>query len=195
MAPGSVTMQRAASEEEMILEFLKAEYRRPLIDDADLSDAQQNAQRAQMLDQRRGYTSRRYIFTNFPRDVHWRCSTLMSKDFEHLRYVNSSPWRPLAGADLRVVDGADRIKQNSFNRAIPDIEMLVSKIRSIARSINEGRDPGAALILAEVGDGRMVLLEGNHRATAYVIANVARPIATLIGSSPGIIVWANQAWT
>ena len=35
--------ERDASEEEMILEFLKAEYGRPLIDDADLSDDEKTA--------------------------------------------------------------------------------------------------------------------------------------------------------
>jgi hypothetical protein len=53
---------------------------------------------------------------------------------------------------------------------------------------------GAALILEDVGDGRMVLLEGNHRATAYVIANVGKPIAVLIGSSPDMITWATPIW-
>jgi hypothetical protein len=187
-------MERDASEEEMILEFLKAECSRPLIYDADLSDAVQNAKRAQKLDARRGYTSRTAIFRNFPREVRWRYSTLTAQDFERLRYVNSSPWRQLAGDGLRVIDGANHIKQNIPNPAVPGIHTLTLKIEAIARSIREGRDPTAALIVAEVGDGRMIVLEGNNRATAYVIANVGRPVVTLFGSSPGMVAWANQGW-
>jgi hypothetical protein len=187
-------VERDASEEEMILEFLKAECGRPLIDDADLSDAAQNAQRAKMLDARRGYLSRQSIFTNFPSDVHWKSLKLTSQDFPHLRYVNSSPWRPLAGEALRVTDGASRIVESTFDFAIPNIDLVVAKIQSIARSIREGRDVGPALILADIGDGKMVLLEGNHRATAYVIANVGKPIPALSGSSPDMIAWAAQIW-
>jgi hypothetical protein len=189
-----VIEDRHASEEEMILEFLKAEYCRPLIDDADLSDVEQNAKRAHMLDMRRGYTSRSLIFVNFPRDVRWRHSRLTTGDYECLRYVNSSPWRPLAGPGLRVMDGASRIAGNTFDRTIEGIARCVSKIQAIVRSIREGRDPDGALILAEVEDGRLVVLEGNHRATAIVVAKVDRPIAVLIGSSPSMASWANQGW-
>ncbi|MBV8322351.1 MAG: hypothetical protein JO049_16965 [Hyphomicrobiales bacterium] len=186
--------ERDASEEEMVLEFLKAECGRPLIDDADLSNVEQNAERAKLLDARRGYARRLAIFQNFPRDVRWRRSKLTRADYAQLRYVNSSPWRPLAGPDLRVVDGASRINGNTFDRGIATIGPVVSKIQTIVRSIRAGRDPDAALILAETGDGRLVVLEGNHRVTAFVIADVSRPIASLIGSSSGMVAWANQGW-
>lgn len=129
---------------------------------------------------------------NFPRDVRWRRSKLSSGDYERLTYLNSPPWRPLAGSELRVMDGAFRIAENTFDRTIS--ARHVSKIQSMVRSIRDGYDPGGALILAEVGDGRLTVLEGNHRATAFVIADVGRPIAALIGSSPGMVAWANQAW-
>jgi hypothetical protein len=185
-------VERHASEEEMILQFLKAEYVRPLIDDADLSDQEQNARRAQMLDERRGYTSRSFLFANFPHGVQWKYSKLTKEDFERVRYVNSSPWRPLAGRELRVIDGARRIAEGS--PTIPS-GVHVQKINNIVRSIREGRDPDAALILADVGDGRLMLLEGNNRATAFVIASVDRPIAALLGSSPHMASWANQTWS
>jgi hypothetical protein len=185
-------VQRDASEEEMILEFLKAEFGRPLIDDADLSNAEENAKRSQMLDARRGYTSRTLIFKNFPRAVSWKYCTLTKEDFGSLRYVNSSPWRTLAGPDLRVVDGANHIRENTLDRTILDV--VAPKVQAIAHSIAEGRHPDAALILAEIGDGRLIVLEGNHRATAFVLANTDRPVTALVGSSPEMVSWANQAW-
>jgi hypothetical protein len=185
--------ERDASEEEMVLEFLKAECG-PLIDDANLSDFEQNARRAQVLDSLRGYARRSSLFANFPRDVRWKRSKLTNADYEHLRYVNSSPWRQLAGPGLRVIDGASRISENNFDRTVDGIERIASKIQAIVRSILAGRQPDAALILSEVGDGRLVVLEGNNRATAFVIANVDRPIAILIGSSSGMALWADQVW-
>jgi hypothetical protein len=80
----------------MILEFLKSEYG-PLINNADLSDAEQNAARAHMLEMRRGYTSRRALFKNFPRDVCWRLAKLTSGDFKRLRYVKSPYGSPSPG--------------------------------------------------------------------------------------------------
>ena len=74
-----------------------------------------------MLNTIRGYTSRTFLFVNFPRDVRWRRSKLTSGDYERLRYVNSPPWRPLAGSELRVMDGAYRIAENTFDWTISDI--------------------------------------------------------------------------
>ena len=185
--------ERSASEEEMILEFLKSECG-PLINDADLSDAEQNAKRVDMLEMRRGYRSRSRLFVNFPRDARWRLSKLTSGDFERLRDFNSSPWRPLTGPKLGVIDGAHRIAGNNFDRTIDGIERCASRIQNMAQSIRDGGDFTAALILADLGDGKLVVIEGNHRATAFVIANVGRPIAALIGSSPEMGAWANQTW-
>src|SRR5262245_41924281 len=148
----------------MILEFLKSEYG-PLINDPNLSDVEQNAARAHMLEMRRGYTSRGALFKNFPRDVCWRLVKLTSGDFERLRYVNSSPWQLLTGPELRVTDGATRINENVFDQTIEGIERCVSKIRDMAQSLRNGDDFAAMLILADVGDGRLVVIEGNHRAT------------------------------
>jgi hypothetical protein len=186
--------ERAVSEEEMLLEFVKSEYG-DLINDPDLSDAEQNARRAHMLEMHRGYTSRRGLFRNFPHEVHWRLAKLTTGDFERLRYVNSSPWRPLTGLSLRVIDGASRIAERTFDPKIDGIERCASKIWDIARSIQHGGNVIAALILADVEDGRLVVIEGNHRATAFVIANVGSPIPALIGSSPGMARWSNQTWT
>jgi hypothetical protein len=186
--------EREASEHEMVLEFLRAEMD-ALITFADLSDEEANGKRAYVLDSLRGYTSRKWLFSNFPNDVSRKLVRLTNDDLLSVRYVNCSPWRSLAGAGLRVIDGANSIRENTFDPAIPGVEKSVLKIRTLVRSIQEGRDPAGLLILAEVGDGRLGLLEGNHRATAYAIANIARPIVALIGSSPHMVSWGNQAWS
>jgi hypothetical protein len=93
-----------------------------------------------------------------------------------------------------VTDGATRISENAFDPTIDGIERCASKIRDMAQSLQNGDDFTAALILADVGDGRLVVIEGNHRATALVIANVGRSIPALIGSWPVMGAWANQSW-
>jgi hypothetical protein len=181
------------SENEMVLEFLKSEIR-PLIEDANLSDGDGNRRRANLLDCLRGYQRRTSLFQNFPVDAKWRRLSLGTRDLAHVKYLNSSTWRSLAGRELRVVDGAARIVDRSFDRTIPNIDKCVAHVRAIAQSICEGRDL-PALILADLGDGTAVVIEGNHRATAYVIAGVECPISALSGSSTGMAAWASQCWS
>jgi hypothetical protein len=182
--------KRLSSEPEMILEFVKAEGG-PLINEPDLTNADQNFKRALMLDALRGYTSRRWLFRNFPQDASWRLYELTSEDYEHLLYVNSSPWNDLV-PNLRVKDGADLIEKNAFDPINQEFVRRALIIRSIAQSIQAGRPPSAVLILAQIEDDKLVVIEGNHRATAFVIAGTS--CNALVGSSQGMAAWANQRW-
>jgi hypothetical protein len=65
-----------------------------------------------------------------------------------------------------VIDGADQVRNGTFD---PTVATHASKIMAIADSISAGRELRAALILGDAGDGRWIIAEGNHRATAYVL--------------------------
>jgi hypothetical protein len=183
-----ITM-REATEAEMILEFAKAECDgHPLVTNADLEDADQNRQRERLLDGR-GYSSRCALFMDFPRDVTWRLATLSIADFEALQYLNCTPWKKLA-ASLRVTDGAASVVAETFQPCFKD---RAAKINAIAQSLRGGVDL-TALILVEAGDGRIIVAEGNHRATAFVVADIDRPILAMIGTSAGMAPWANRCW-
>jgi hypothetical protein len=185
-----VIVLRNASEEEMVLEFLKAEHSdHPLVANANFDDEEENRKRARLLDGR-GYSSRERLFLGFPHDATWKFVRLSIKDFETLRYLNCTPWRTIAPS-LRVLDGADHVRHGSLD---PSVAIHGSKILAIADSIRSGHDLKAALILGDAGDGRMIIAEGNHRATAYALAEVDRPIIALLATAPSMAGWANGRW-
>jgi hypothetical protein len=180
-----------ATDAQMILEFLKAEHSgHPLVVHANLGDEGENREREEMLD-RRGYRERTHLFHLFPRDVTWRWAQLSIDEFEPLRHLNCEPWRSLTGKTLRVFDAAARIGAGVFD---PNVRADVSKMRAIAETLRGGNDLSAALILAEAGDGRIIIAEGNHRAIGYVLAVVDRPILALCGTSASMAQWANHRW-
>jgi hypothetical protein len=186
-------IERDASENEMVLEFLRAEVGSVIGAEADLSDPEQNDKRAKVLDCLRGYAQRRWLFRKFPTDTVWRRAKLAVEDYPRLRYVRSSPWRQLAGENLSVVVGAKRILDGSFDKANMEIVRRVPKMEAIARAIRDGVDL-SPVILVESGN-EVVILEGNHRVTGFVLAQSDRPMLALFGSSPSMLDWARQSWS
>jgi hypothetical protein len=186
-------IERAASESEMVLEFLRAEVGSVIGPEADLSDPQQNEKRMRILDCLRGYVQRRFLFSKFPTDTVWSRRRLTVEDFPSLRYVRCSPWRQLAGDDLSVAAGAKRIRDRTFDKRDTEIMSLVPKIEAIARAINDGVDL-TPVILAE-STNELVVLEGNHRVTGFVLAQSDRPMVALCGSSSSMPEWARQSWS
>ena len=99
---------RASSEDEMILEYLKAEYRserfseqiekameklsldESVILSADLNNAAENTARKSLLGEFRGYGQNRELFENFPDEIQW------SFDLGSIRYIDYSYWNELS---------------------------------------------------------------------------------------------------
>ncbi|MDE5859793.1 MAG: hypothetical protein K2H23_05345, partial [Oscillospiraceae bacterium] len=99
---------RASSEEEMIAEFLKAEYRserfseqiketmnalsfnESIILSADLNNDAENAARKKLLGEFRGYGLNRELFERFPTEISWSLCNFVSGDLNQIRYINYS---------------------------------------------------------------------------------------------------------
>ena len=110
----------SATEDEMIVEFLRAEVDstqrvkdwimqrlnllgrdRALIDTPNLADSDDNAIRKNILDYTRGYASRIGLFQGFPSDAIWRRVILETSDLKTMRYINDASggrhWINLSG--------------------------------------------------------------------------------------------------
>jgi hypothetical protein len=183
-----------ASNDEMVLAFLRAEIDSPrahfylqalsaytvdrsLVDNADLADDRANRVRVAVLGAVRGYGRNERLFYGFPSDTKWRRVLVDPSEFSKLRYLNDgASWVRLAES-RSVEDGA----RNCINDA-----GLAARICALVQAIN----CGAAipdLILIEDTD-RLVVLEGNNRATAYVKA-ATTSIRAFVGSSPTMHQW------
>lgn len=178
-------LKRVSSEAEMVFEFLRAEYGSPTYRDYILgaglspsaiasllnvpfsSNHSDNNIREKLLAYR-GFPDSR-IFENFSRNLKWSLFEAKVADVKTLRYFNCDPWN-IAAPSLLVGDGAANLNQ---------LGPKVPAILTIAGNFCTGWTCGP---LIAVSNGiSTTLLEGNTRATGFVLSNVSKSIEILIG--------------
>jgi len=165
----------AATESDMVLAFLRAEVDSPrfkqlvqnclltlkhdrlLIDNADAADVQQNDVRKALLGCYRGYGRDAYLFRGFPQNVTWRRVVLQAADLQALLYAKEPSWIAFSGGTRLICAGAK-------NAAVSPTG---AGALAVAKAILEGAQ-FPELIVAEAGEGPLVLVEGHTRATAQV---------------------------
>lgn len=199
----SVKLVRPASEDEMILAFVQAEFDterfqaarnfleplfsgdlRAIVDHPRLDDSEQTLARKVGLAIARGYPHGA-IFTGLPADIEWIRVALTRDDLGSLSYLHQENpgWRHLSGGSLLVRDGAanvDRVEVGPVN----------SSIRAIEQELRNGRTYPEMIVVAEAPDARHVLFEGHTRATAYVrTLSDDDEVEVIAGYSPQISDW------
>jgi hypothetical protein len=186
-----------ATNDEVVLAFLQAEIESPehgphivdllnrlcydrsvLIDNADLSDAHANCARAVILGVRRGYGRNEVLFHGFPSDSKWRRVLLDLNDIGRLKYIGIQAFIDLSGGTRLAAEGACNYKNNPETA-----KKVVQILEKISRGVSFPE-----LVLVEDARKQLVIIEGNHRVTAYVVAGVAETRA-LIGTSPTMDQW------
>jgi hypothetical protein len=184
-----------ASSDDMVLAFVRAEIDSPvwgpaymkaitslrlersvLIDQADLKDCRMNSVRAAVLGAVRGFGHNAFLFAGFPRDAQWRRVLVEPPDFDGLTYANCEPFRGLTDETRLINDGARNYKR---------VPAFAARVDEIKRDIRAGLS-APDLILVE-DRNRLVVLEGNTRATARV--QISTPFSALVGSSPTMREW------
>ncbi|PWT97639.1 MAG: hypothetical protein C5B51_30925 [Terriglobia bacterium] len=188
-----------ATEEEMVLAFLRAEINssrfdefvvqglatigrlRELIDEPNLADSAENSARRTLLDFYRGYERRILVFLGFPPDATWRRVLLEEGDFFRLRYANHPTWCQLSDGTRLVSRGAENFPQR------PDDPELY-QINGILEAVRRGNH-FPELIAAEDNNGGLILLEGASRATAYMMDRRFHEVQALVASSQSIWQW------
>lgn len=188
----------AASEEEVVLAFLRAEIDSPkwgadylrvlpaldldrasLIDDANLEDALACDTRKVLLGAVRGYGRDDALFKNFPRDTKWRRVELAPSDFRRLKCISRDDrWSNLTGGTRLIEEAARNLD------TYPELAERVS----VARERIEQGLPMAELITVENDAGDLILVEGHTRATAYAML-ADRPFQSFVGTSPLMSQW------
>jgi len=188
-----------ASEDEVVLAFLRAEIDSPkrrvdylprlqalrlnrtsLIDLADLSDASANHARRLILGAARGYGRGEWLFKGFPADTKWERVLIEPADFGRLKYISrDADWLSLSGRTRLVQDGARNLDAN---------RRIAASVREAQQIIEQGRAM-VELILVEAGDGALVVVEGHTRATAFAVL-ADRPFRSFVGRSPSMSQWS-----
>lgn len=172
---------RRSSEDEMILEFLKAEYyserfsecvkkvmRELSLDEsiilsASLSNKDENDARKRLLGEFRGYGLNRELFENFPNHIQWNLCNFVSKDLSNIRYIDYSYWNELSLgthspliAVKTILDGIEIYGQSNegFLKA--------------AEFIKSGGNFSRSILLTSDFE-HFVIVEGHFRITAFAL--------------------------
>jgi len=170
---------RDASEDEMILTFLKGELKssrfgndvknalaelsadEKLITEGDLSNDTQNELRKKALGICRGYPDRE-IFENYPKNVKWSFVQFDAEDIEKLRYIDYDYWNELSSDTSKPTDAADNIRKGITVFNVPNDNFFKA-----AEAIGKTAFP--PVIALSCDDEMLILIEGHVRATAYAL--------------------------
>ena len=118
------------------------------------------------------------MFEGFPSDISWRRVLLDLNEIGQLRYVGIQAFTDLSKGTRLVAQGAGNYKAN------PETAKKVDIIREkISRGVSFPE-----LVLVEDGQSQFVVIEGNHRATAYALEGVDG-VRALLGTSDTMDRW------
>lgn len=163
---------RRISEEEVLSEFLKAEFYQveydrdrtqfeTIVYDPDLSDPDENALRRALLFRRRGS-----MWRELPPDTQWWEIDFKPEESERVNVFPRAQWRGLARGNFNAIHVASQLRARC---AEPESSPFVLKIQALC-SLMQQEGPRSTVLLIGVDENRPVtLLEGNHRFMASLL--------------------------
>jgi hypothetical protein len=208
---------RPSSEAEMVALFLATEYPSPrthqrilqvlqragwpasLIEQPNLHDEQENAQRRSILGAFRGYGQNtdyfaglppdvQYMnyFEGFPLDVQWERAMLSKQEVEQVKYIKDDYWVELSKGSRLPRDAARTILAGDDVFGVSHHEVL-----QMAAAFRWGARFPALILVGKHRASPLVVLEGHMRLTAMVLAPECLPaeLEVLVGFSEQIEHW------
>jgi hypothetical protein len=193
---------RPASEDEMIAVFLRGELdssrygvklrallARDRRDEAllrrpDLTDADANRYRRQLLAEQRAYERREGLFLGFPAGIEWFRAALERDEVLDVLYINWDWWLRLSGGSRRPRDAARRIRAGEIAGVTAGDEPLAAALRASPL-------PPELIAVTTRTLAPLVLVEGHRRLTAYALFPHYLPaeLEILLGISDEITSW------
>ncbi len=158
-----------------------------IITDPHWNDPHENQQRGQVLERLRGYLSRKALFSGLPRNMQWSQNVLLAEHLPRLQYLNSGDWGKFCGNEPRsVAAGARNILQ------MPPQENPACHVRAVISRIQARDALVPIIVVSDPQISRIVILEGNVRATAYadlMQRGLVSQFPVFVGISPDIGQW------
>jgi hypothetical protein len=173
--PGLIRLLRRASEDEVIAEFLKNDFRCPefqeyhdvveqLVAAPDLLHAGDNKVRKALLFLRHGA-----LWRELPEDTEWFEAEIGSADLHRIRVFPRAHWRKLAVGDFGIKQIAQRIEDESYPDRAPGA--FRAKIEDLRSQMNQDTVAGAVLLIGLTEGGPFTILDGNHRLLAAMLTS------------------------
>lgn len=173
--PGFIGLRRRASEDEVIAEFLKNDFRCPefheyhdavarLVATPDLQHAGENKVRRALLFVRHGA-----LWRELPEGTEWFEAEIRSADLRRIRVFPRAHWRKLALGDFGITQIARRIVDERYLERAP--AAFRAKIEDLRHRLNENTVAGAILLIGLTESGPFTILDGNHRLLAAMLTS------------------------
>lgn len=172
---------RESSEDEMISEFLRAEYlserfseqiktemSKLLIDEriilaADIESDDENAKRKKLLSEFRGYGLNQEMFERFPTVTAWSLCSFTKDDLEKIRYIDYSYWNELSAGTHLPMAATETIR-----KGVSIYGQDNSGFLRAAEYIRGGGTFSKMFFLTSDFEN-FVIVEGHLRMTAYAL--------------------------
>ncbi len=169
----------------IILTILRHDGRdRQIIDQPDLSAADDNVYRRHVLGAYRGYRRDADVFTHVPDDVRWYRALATQAELAWVRYLNDAYWNELSGGSRLATDAVARIKQGVEPYGVSNAGLW-----SMAKALADGVSFPPLIVIGEDEHGPLVLLDGHARLTAYFLCPDDMPatLSIIVGYAKGIV--------
>lgn len=161
-------------EDEVIAEFLKAEFYQPEFDryrdrfynvvhHPDLHDKRENKIRRALLFRRRGR-----MWRELPADTQWWRVELDGDDLARIRAFPRKQWRSFAAGNFYLVDMIDRIRRKV--EAV-DGNKFSLKIRGVSADLEDKLVANSVLLIGVDDYSPLTIIEGNHRMAAAMLVD------------------------
>lgn len=169
------------TEEEMVALFLQTEINssrfstsilhilkrdnvdRKVIDYPNLYDTAENAYRAALLGEFRGYKKNKEIFVDFPDDIQWERVLLNRQDLEQIKYINWDYWLEISDNTRLASEAAKKIGLGMID------EDEARGYWSVSDGLRKGLNLPELILVSKSKEDSLVLLEGHVRLTAYLL--------------------------
>jgi O-antigen/teichoic acid export membrane protein len=184
-----IRLIRRLAEDEVIAEFLKSEFDRPIfreyherlreiVSSPNLDSADENAKRRALL-----FIRHFALWKELPTDTEWYEVEVKYSDLEKIRVFPRAQWRNFAPKTFSIIEVAERMNR----RPEADSGAFQLKIADIgARLLQQDDDLGSVLLIGINENEPLTILDGNHRLVASMLTTPRRTerLRFLCGFSP-----------
>lgn len=189
---GPARLLREVSEDEVISEFLKSDFYRPIFQQykealgrivlhPNLSDPQENARRRALF-----LVRHLSLWNEIPAGTRWYEIEMTESRLGQIRVFPRAQWRRIGKGNFWITEIASRLDALLNARRDEDDSQFLAKLAAIRDRFTGDSGPLGSVILIGVNEsGPLTLLDGNHRLVGAMLASgKVRNLRFLCGFSP-----------
>lgn len=176
------------SEDEVIAEFLKSEFKNPafrtyqdsmrdIVYQPNFEDASENQKRKALL-----FIRHLALWKELPEGTKWYEVEVREPDLSHVRVFPRAQWLNLARGNFSITEVVERMRA----RQSVEESAFLSKIDNIRERLQHDENLGTVILIGVSENEPLTILDGNHRMVASILATPRRvqKLRFLCGLSP-----------